>query len=80
MWFWVNTYTFYVIDYIELVNILTWIFNFFRKCLNPANVDIVNLSTKPFIEDDNLGYKTNINLIDNCKAYTDTINKVFGMG
>ncbi|KAL5237473.1 hypothetical protein ACI65C_004883 [Semiaphis heraclei] len=50
------------------------------KCLNPVKVDIVNLSTKPFIEDDNLGYKTNINLIDNCKAYTDTINKVFGHG
>lgn len=43
-------------------------------------VDVVNLSTKPFIEDDNLGYKTNINLIDNCKAYTETINKVFGNG
>jgi hypothetical protein len=52
----------------------------FRKCLNPVKVDIVNLSTKPFIEDDNLGYKTNVNLIDNCKAYTDTINKVFGNG
>lgn len=53
---------------------------FFRKCLSPAKVDIVNMSTKPFIEDDNLGYRTNINLIDNCKAYTDTINKVFGKG
>jgi len=51
------------------------------KCLIPVNVDIVNLSTKPFIEaDTNLGYKTNINLIDNCKSYTDTINKVFGKG
>jgi len=50
------------------------------KCLIPVQVDIVNLSTKPFIEEDNLGYKTNINLIDNCKAYTDTIHKVFGRG
>lgn len=51
------------------------------RCLNPVNVAIVNLSTKPFIEaDTNVGYKTNINLIDNCKAYTDTINKVFGKG
>lgn len=64
------------------MDILIWkiCFVLFRKCLNPVKVDIVNLSTKPFIEDDNLGYKTNINLIDNCKAYTDTINKVFGNG
>ncbi|XP_050426158.1 BRCA1-A complex subunit Abraxas 1-like [Adelges cooleyi] len=55
---------------------------FFRnslgKCLTPIKVDIVNLSTKPFIENDNLGYKTNINLISNCKSYTNTLNKVFG--
>lgn len=38
------------------------------------------MSTKPFIEEDNLGYKTNIDLIDNCKSYTNTINKVFGKG
>lgn len=46
----------------------------------PVKVDIVNMSTKPFIVDDSLGYKTNINLINNCKSYTDTINKVFGNG
>lgn len=38
------------------------------------------MSTKPFLEGDSLGYKTNINLIDNCKAYTDTVNRVFGKG
>ncbi|XP_050529181.1 BRISC complex subunit FAM175B-like [Daktulosphaira vitifoliae] len=50
----------------------------FRKCLMPVKVDIVNLSTKPFIESDNLGYKTNINLISNCKSYSNIIHKVFG--
>lgn len=44
----------------------------------PVKVDIVNMSTKPFIESDNLGYKTNINLISNCKSYTNTLRKVFG--
>lgn len=59
---------------------LNYLFCSHRKFLSPVKVDIVNLSTKPFIEDDNLGYKTNINLIYNCKAYTNTLNKIFGKG
>jgi len=76
MWFWVNVGIFH--DGVSLYLIR---FVLIRKSLNPVSVDVMNLSIKPFLESDtNLGYKTNINLIDNCKAYTDTINKVFGRG
>ncbi|VVC44782.1 Hypothetical protein CINCED_3A024839 [Cinara cedri] len=52
------------------------------KSLSPIKVDIVNMSTKPFIEKENvtLEYKTNIDLIQNCKSYKDAKFKVFGEG